>query len=91
MINYILVAYNHKTESTCVGRPIARIYVRNGGYGAAFKACRKNRRCGCIDSCNGYYFGGDWYTIREGPKIINRPGSNACRSWVKKNEYYSEW
>ena len=95
MINYILIAYIHKTESGCSGRLIAHIPL--GGHFArsyhdAFDACYKYRRCGCIDTCNGCcYIGADWYDIYEGNTTKALPGSDACHSWARlKNNYFAE-
>ena len=94
MINYILKVYIHKPESSCWlggsgGRVLGRIYTREG-YDKAFDACYKNRRCGCIDTCNGYVYGGDWYDIYATSTTKDNPGSNACHSWVKKTLYFAE-
>ena len=94
MVNYILVVFNHKPESGCSGgRFLGRISIWEG-YDAAFNACYKNRRCGCIDTCHGGFIcGGDWtctYLMYEGSTTKDNPGSDACHSWVKKNGYCKE-
>ena len=87
MIYYILIAYNHKLESGCSGRWMAHFSMRRGNFEDAFDACRKNRRCGCVDTCDDYY----GYQIYEGNTTIHRPGSDACHSWALKVKYFSEW
>ena len=90
MIYYILIAYSHKPESGCSGSWMGRFYIRGGSFKAAFDACNRNRRCGCVDTCNGYYYGADWYQIHKGNTTIDNPGSDACHSWAKKNKYFAE-
>ena len=81
--DYVLIDYHHEIGSSCVGYVIMSTKFNHKfikAYYDPFKVCDQYKKCGCIDTIDGYH-----WTLYAGitTKTLSK-ASDGMHSWVRK-------